>query len=115
MTILENTKLIQLAALAAGYVYGRRFASSGPADPFDYTGTQHRYTYGLMINHTIGNASGFGKIAIQAAYYAQSGKNRDGVEMKKAYHYTASATYQKGKISFTPGYDVLSGNDADNY
>ena len=65
-----------------------------------------------MINHTIGNASGFGKIAIQAAYYAQSGKNRDGVEMKKAFHYTIAATYQKGKISFTPGYDVLSGNDA---
>ena len=72
------------------------------ADSFDYSGHHHRYTYGLMINHTIGNASGFGKIAIQAAYYAQSGKNRDGVEMKNAYHYTVSATYQKGKISFTP-------------
>jgi hypothetical protein len=32
--------------------------------------------------------------------------------MKGAYHYTAAVTYQKGKISFTPGYDVLSGNDA---
>jgi hypothetical protein len=29
-----------------------------------------------------------------------------------AYHYTLAATYQKGKFSFTPGYDVLSGNDA---
>ena len=29
-----------------------------------------------------------------------------------AYHYTIAATYQKGKFSFTPGYDVLSGNDA---
>ena len=58
----------------------------------------------------MGNASGFGKIAVQAAYYAQSGKNRDGVKMKNAYHYTVSATYQKGKLSVTPGYDVLSGN-----
>lgn len=105
-------KIDSVGNASAGYVYGRRFASYGSADPFDYTGTHHRYTYGLMINHTLGNASGFGKIAIQVAYYAQSGKNRDGVEMKSAYHYTASATYQKGKISFTPGYDVLSGNDA---
>ncbi|HEV8287150.1 MAG TPA: alginate export family protein [Chitinophagaceae bacterium] len=105
-------KIDSVGTAATGYVYGRRFVSSGPTDSFDYTGTHHRYTYGLMINHTIGNASGFGKIAIQAAYYAQSGKNRDGSKMKDAYHYTISATYQKGKISFTPGYDVLSGNDA---
>lgn len=97
---------------SSGYVYGRRFVSAGPADVFDYSGLHHRYTYGLMINHTIGNASGFGKIAIQVAGYAQSGNNRDGIKMKESFHYTASATYQKGKISVTPGYDVLSGNDA---
>ncbi|MEO7768736.1 MAG: alginate export family protein [Ferruginibacter sp.] len=97
---------------AAGYVYGKRFVSSGATDAYDYSGTHSRYTYGLMINRTMGNASGFGKIAIQAAYYAQSGKNRDGVKMKKAFHYTVAATYQKGKVSVTPGYDVLSGNDA---
>lgn len=95
-----------------GYVYGRRFASAGTSDAFDYSGTNQRFTYGLMVNHTLGNAAGLGKIAIQAAYYGQSGKNRDGVKMKNAYHYTISATYQKGKISFTSGYDVLSGNDA---
>jgi hypothetical protein len=94
-----------------GYVYGRRFASAGASDDFDYSGTSNRYTYGLMINHTLGNASGFGKIALQAAYYHQSGKDRDGVSLD-AYHYTIAATYQKGKMSFTPGYDVLSGNDA---
>jgi len=97
---------------AVGWVYGRRFAKSATTDSFDYSGQHHRYTYGLMMNKTMGNASGFGKIAIQAAYYAQSGKNREGVKLKDAYHYTISATYQKGKISFTPGYDVLSGNDA---
>lgn len=94
-----------------GYVYGRRFVSSGAADTYDYSGTSSRYTYGVMINHTIGNASGFGKIALQAAYYRQSGKDREGISLD-AYHYTAAATYQKGKLSFTPGYDVLSGNDA---
>ena len=105
-------KIDSVGSVAAGYVYGRRFVSAGASDPFDYKGSIHRYTYGLMINKTIGNASGFGKIAIQAAYYAQSGKNRDGIKIKKAYHYTVLATYQKGKISVTPGYDVLSGNDA---
>lgn len=94
-----------------GYVYGRRFAGAGSADTYDYSGTSSRYTYGLMINHTIGNASGFGKIALQAAYYAQSGKDRDGVKID-AYHYTISGMYQKGKWSIGPGYDVLSGNDA---
>jgi hypothetical protein len=66
----------------AGYVYGKRFVSAGPSDLFDYTGSSRRYTYGLMINKTMGNTSGFGKIAIQAAYYAQNGKNRDGIKMK---------------------------------
>jgi hypothetical protein len=96
-----------------GYVYGRRFVSTGASDGYDYTGTSSRFTYGLMINHTMGNASGFGKIAIQAAYYQQSGKDRDGIKLD-AYHYTVAATYMKGKFSFTPGYDVLSGNDAVN-
>lgn len=105
-------KIDSVGNATAGYVYGKRFVSSGPSDAFDYTGSYHRYTYGLMINKTIGNASGFGKIAIQAAYYTQSGKNRDGIKIKNAHHYTVSATYQKGKISVTPGYDVLSGNDA---
>jgi hypothetical protein len=105
-------KIDSVGSETTGYVYGKRFASAGVSDLFDYTGTSSRYTYGLMINKVMGNTSGFGKIAIQAAYYAQSGKNRDGVKMQDAYHYTISATYQKGKISVTPGYDVLSGNDA---
>jgi hypothetical protein len=105
-------KIDSVGNATAGYVFGRRFASAGTTDSFNYSGANSRYTYGLMINRTMGNASGFGKIAIQAAYYAQSGKNRDGVKMKNAFHYTVSATYQKGKLSVTPGYDVLSGNDA---
>jgi Alginate export len=104
-------KLDSIGTASSGYVYGRRFVSAGPSDVFDYSGLNRRYTYGLMINHTIGITSGFGKIDVQAAYYIQSGKNRDGVKMKKAFHYTVSAAFQKGKISIIPGYDVLSGND----
>jgi hypothetical protein len=104
-------RLDSIGSEPTGYVYGRRFAPAGSTDSFSYTGTSSRYTYGLMINHTIGNASGFGKFAFQGAYYAQSGKNRDGVGIN-AYHYTLALTYQKDKWSLTPGYDVLSGNNA---
>lgn len=96
--------LDSVATTNGGNVYGRRFDSNE---------TYGRFTYGLMINHTLGNTSGFGKIAFQGAYYAQTGKDRDGVDMD-AYHYTLSATYTKGKWSAGPGYDVLSGNDAVN-
>lgn len=71
--------------------------------------TVDRYTYGGMIVHTLGNASGFGKIAINGAYYHQSGMDRDSKKLD-AYTYTASATYSKGKFSVGPGYDYLSGN-----
>ena len=97
-------RLDSVATTNSAYIYGRRF---------DIAEVNSRTTYGLMVNHTIGNASGFGKIAIQAAYYAQTGKDRDGLDLD-AYHYTLSATYMKGRWSITPGYDVLSGNDAVN-
>lgn len=96
----KNDTLVGTAG--TGYLYGKNFNGQ--------TGTSSRYTYGLMVNHTMGNASGFGKIAFQGAYYAQTGKDRDGKDMN-AYHYTLAATYQKGNWSFTPGYDVLSGNE----
>ena len=104
-------KMDSVGNATAGYVYGRRFVTNGNGESFDYSGNSSRYTYGLMINHTIGNASGFGKIALQGAYYHQSGSDRDGVDLN-AYHYTFSGMYQKGKWSVGPGYDVLSGNDA---
>jgi hypothetical protein len=85
----------------AGYVYGRRY---------DVKGVNSRLTYGLMINGTIGNASGLKK-AWQLGAYFQSGKDRDGKDLK-ASHYTAMLTLQKGKFSFGPGFDYLSGNSA---
>jgi hypothetical protein len=91
-----------LGNAANGFLYGKDFRNQ--------SGSNSRMTYGLMINHTLGNASGFGKIALQGAYYNQTGKDRDGNELA-AYHYTASGTYMKNKLSFTLGYDVLSGND----
>jgi Alginate export len=103
-------RLDSAGSAATGYVYGRRFVSSGATDVFDYYQSRSRTTYGLMINHTLGDASGFGKIALQGAYYGQTGNDREGNDMD-AHHWTASATYQKSKWAFTLGYDVLSGND----
>ncbi|MEA5140729.1 alginate export family protein [Arcicella rigui] len=103
-------RLDSVGNASTGYVYGRRFVSAGATDVFDYGQSRSRTTYGLMINHTIGNASGFGKIALQGAYYGQTGKDREGNDMD-AYHYTLAATYQKSRWAFTLGYDVLSGND----
>jgi hypothetical protein len=103
-------RLDSVGNATTGYVYGRRFVPANTTDAFDYYQSRSRTTYGLMINHTLGNASGFGKIALQGAYYGQTGNDREGNDMD-AYHYTLSATYQKSKWAFTLGYDVLSGND----
>jgi Alginate export len=103
-------KLDSVGSAAGGYIYGRRFVSAGATDAFDYNQSRGRLTYGLMVNHTLGNASGWGKVSLQGAYYLQTGKDREGNDMD-AYHYMASATYQKGKLAFTAGYEALSGND----
>ncbi|HTL08451.1 MAG TPA: alginate export family protein [Chitinophagaceae bacterium] len=92
-----------------GYVYGRRFASAGSADEFNYSGTHHRYTYGLMVNTLLLTGKKLGSLSLQAAYYQQSGSNRDGIT-SSAFHYTIAASWQKGNWTFTPGYDVLSGD-----
>jgi hypothetical protein len=105
-------RIDSVGSATAGYVFGRRFVPSGATDAFDYS-TNKRFTYGLMVSPTFGNASGFGKIAVQAAYYKQSGKDRDGLDMD-AYHYSIQATYQKEWFSVTPGYDVLSGTSPED-
>ncbi|THU34111.1 hypothetical protein FAM09_24120 [Niastella caeni] len=92
-------RLDSVGGASSGYVFGRRY---------DVKGVNSRLTYGLMINGTIGNASGLKK-QWQVGAYFQSGKDRDGKDLT-ASHYTASLTLQKGKFSFGPGYDYLSGN-----
>ncbi|MBO9198806.1 MULTISPECIES: alginate export family protein [Niastella] len=85
----------------SGYVYGRRY---------DVKGVNSRLTYGLMINGSFGKATAL-KNFWQVGAYFQSGKDRDGKDLT-ASHYTASLTLQKGKFSFGPGYDYLSGNNS---
>lgn len=95
-------RMDSVGSASAGYVYGRRY---------DVTGVNSRYTYGGLLTGTIGNVStGLKKVWTLGAYF-QSGKNKDGRNLK-ASHYTATFMLQKGKFSFGPGYDYLSGNDA---
>ncbi|MDJ1492530.1 alginate export family protein [Cytophagaceae bacterium DM2B3-1] len=97
----RSDSIRNISGADTGYVYGRRY---------DQTGVNSRITYGLMFNKTIGNASGF-KTNITAAAYWQSGKNKDGKSLN-ASHYTVALTFQRGKFSFGPGWDYLSGNEA---
>jgi hypothetical protein len=94
-------RLDSVGNASSGYVFGRRY---------DVKGVNSRLTYGLMINGTIGNAAGLKK-AWQVGAYLQSGKDRDGKDLT-ASHFTAMLTLQKGKFSFGPGFDYLSGNSS---
>lgn len=92
-----------IGSAGTGYVYGRRY---------DQLGVNSRITYGAMLVGQVGNASSrLGKVAWQAFGYGQSGKDRDGLSISKAYHYGANFMFQKGLLSFGPGYEILSGND----
>ncbi|MCO4294109.1 alginate export family protein [Solitalea sp. MAHUQ-68] len=83
-----------------GLVYGRYF---------DVDGNSSRYTYGLMAIQSIPIAANKSSVKLQLNYYEQSGHDRDAKKLS-AYHYSAFATYNKGKFSAGPGYDYLSGN-----
>ena len=98
----QKYRIDSLGSTANGVVYGRRY---------DVEGTNSRITYGAMLTGLVGNASSkLGKIAWQAFAYKQGGKNRDGQDLS-SYHYGANFSVQKGKFSFGPGYEVLSGNN----
>ncbi len=98
-------------------IYGKFKSTEGPANGFiignkfnNQSGLNSRQTAGVNINSMVGNASGAGKVAIQAFGYYQWGKNRMGVKTQ-GYTYGANVQYQYGKFSVGPGYEVMSGND----
>jgi len=100
----QKYRVDSLGNATAGYVYGRRY---------DVAGTNSRTTYGAMLTGQAGNASSnLGKVQWQAFAYGQSGKDRDGLTITKAYHYGGNVMFQKGLFSVGPGYEVLSGNNA---
>ncbi|GAB3945193.1 hypothetical protein GCM10028805_13880 [Spirosoma harenae] len=99
----QKYRIDSLGSAAQGYVYGRRY---------DVAGVNSRVTYGAMLTGQVGKASShLGTVQWQAFAYGQSGKDRDGLTLKHAYHYGANVMIQKGLLSFGPGYEVLSGNN----
>lgn len=100
----QKYRIDSLGSATQGYVYGRRY---------DVAGVNSRVTYGAMLVGQLGDGSSkLGKIQWQAFAYGQSGKDRDGLAISKAYHYGGNVMIQKGLLSFGPGYEVLSGNNA---
>ncbi len=95
----QKYRIDSIGTATTGYVYGRRY---------DQSGTNSRVTYGAMLTGVMGQAL---PIAWQAFSYWQSGRDRDGLQIKNAYHYGANLMFQKGLFSAGPGYEVLSGNN----
>lgn len=94
-------RIDSIGSVSNGYVYGRRY---------DQTGVNSRLTYGAMLTGTK-NLTKLHKVQWQVFGYLQSGKDRDGLAIKGAYHYGGNFMIQRGALSFGPGYEVLSGND----
>lgn len=97
-------RIDSLGSAATGYVYGRRY---------DVSGVHSRLTYGAMLTGQ-SDIAGLktGQILWQAFGYVQSGKDRDGLRIRNAHHYGANVTFQRGPLSVSPGYEVLSGTNA---
>lgn len=95
----QKYRIDSLGSATSGYVYGRRY---------DQLGINSRLTYGAMLTGQTGKIL---PVSWQAFGYLQSGKDRDGLQIKNAYHYGANLMLQRGPLSVGPGYEVLSGNN----
>ncbi len=82
-----------------GYIYGRRFNQSS---------VNTRITTGLLINPVFGKSNQW---AATAGAYYQGGRDKDSLKLN-AYMLTASLAYKAGVMSYTAGWDYLSGNNA---
>lgn len=83
----------------AGYVYGRKFNQKG---------VNSRFTTGLLMSSSLNKAK---NILLVAGAYYQGGKDKDGVSLS-AFTTTIALTAINGKLSYTAGWDYVSGNDA---
>lgn len=82
-----------------GYIYGRRFNQAG---------VNTRYTTGLLVNPVFGDKDQWG---VNGGFYYQGGHDKDGLDLS-AYTYTIALLYKGSNLSYTAGWDYLSGNDA---
>lgn len=85
-----------IAGADTGYIYGRRF---------NHSGVNTRLTAGALLTSQLGLQK---KWTLQAGYYYQTGKSRDGVSLG-AYTTTLSLSYALRNFSFIAGWDYLKG------
>lgn len=98
----QKYRIDSIGTATTGYVYGRRY---------DVSDVNSRLTYGAMLTGQFALTKA-GQVVWQAFAYGQGGRDRDGLQIKKAYHYGANVLFQKGTLGIGPGYEVLSGNNA---
>ena len=94
-----NDSVKNIAGTDTGYVYGRRFNQKG---------VNSRFTTGVFLSSFLDNKKA---VVLTAAFYYQSGKDRD-AQILSAYTSTVSLAFTKKKFTYTAGWDYLSGNDA---
>ena len=82
-----------------GYVYGRRF---------NVPGVNLRYTTGLLIKPVFGDHEQWN---LNGSFYYQGGHDKDGAGLS-AYTYAALVSYKTAALSYTAGWDYLSGNNS---
>ncbi|MEJ7738469.1 MAG: alginate export family protein [Chitinophagaceae bacterium] len=88
-----------LTGTDTGYVFGRRFNQKG---------VNNRLTTGILLNSSLDKRKHW---SLQAGFYYQGGNDRDGLKLS-AYTTTASLSFSSKLMSYTAGWDYVSGNDA---
>jgi hypothetical protein len=88
-----------VSGIDTGYIYGRRYNKAG---------VNSRLTAGVLTTHTLGSKNQFNLTA--GAYY-QTGKDKEATSLS-AYTTTLAFSYTNKPLTYTIGWDLLSGNDA---
>lgn len=94
----RTDSVLHVAGTDTGYIYGRRF---------DVKGVNSRITTGFQLNRTLGKNTG---LQLQAGAWYQGGKDKDGLDLR-AYMTTLLLSWSRGRMTYSAGWDQLSGND----
>lgn len=98
--ILDSVQTSNINA-EPGYVFGKRFNQKG---------VNTRITGGILTNSLLNKKK---TLSLTAGFYYQAGKDKDALTLS-AYTSTLAISYTHKKISYTAGWDYVSGNDAVN-
>ncbi len=88
-----------VAGTDTGYVYGRRYNQAG---------VNTRFTTGLLLSSALDKKK---LTTLTAGIYYQGGKDKEGLSVA-AFTSTVSLSCTKKKLTYTAGWDYVSGNDA---